>query len=55
MIYKYICKSCDSKPFYTWFEPIVENPAFCPCCGNDEEVEFAAGLENMTEEFNNAK
>lgn len=39
-MHEYTCKECDSKKFYTDFEPKFEPPAFCPCCGQDETVSY---------------
>lgn len=42
-LHRYNCTDCK-KPFFTVFAPLPElefkNPAFCPCCGNDETVKF---------------
>jgi DNA-directed RNA polymerase subunit RPC12/RpoP len=46
-MHKYICYECNEKPFTTWFEPITAlNPAFCPCCGSDEKVEYDGKVES---------
>lgn len=46
-IHKYTCKECDEKPFYTTFEPLFDDPAFCPCCGKDYMITYHGEIHLM--------
>jgi len=43
----YQCSECDGKTFATWFAPVFNMPAFCPCCGKDRTVAYKGEKDSI--------
>jgi hypothetical protein len=45
IMHEYMCSECDDMKFHTMFAPIFGKPAFCPCCGSDENVNYIIAID----------